>query len=86
VKKQMTRKGKTTGTAATTARPIKAARSASDRALAERMLERLRLGTDVRSRKVRRLKAAIKVRHYENALKLTVALERMTRAAKRLRA
>jgi predicted alpha-1,6-mannanase (GH76 family) len=50
------------------------------------MLERLRHGTDVRSRKVRRIKAAIRVRHYENALKLAVALERMTRAAKRLRA
>jgi hypothetical protein len=85
VKKQLTRKRKTTGTT-TTVRPIKAARSPSDRALAERMLERLRLGSDVRSRKVRRLKAAIKVRHYENALKLTVAIERMTRAAKRLRA
>jgi predicted alpha-1,6-mannanase (GH76 family) len=85
VKKQLTGKGKPTA-GATTARPIKIVRSPSDRALAERMLERLRHGTDVRSRKVRRIKAAIRVRHYENALKLAVALERMTRAAKRLRA
>lgn len=83
--KQKTRKAKPTGTAAT-ARPIKVGRSPSDRALAERMLQRLRGGADVRARKVRRIKAAIKVRHYENALKLAVALERMTRAAKRLRA
>lgn len=87
VKKQLTRKHKPTGTTgtATAARPIKAGRSPSDRALAERMLERLRLGTDVRARKVRRIKAAIKVRHYENPLKLAVAIERMARAAKRLR-
>ena len=49
------------------------------------MLEQLRTGADVRSRKVRRIKAAIKVRHYENALKLAVALDRMSGAAKRLR-
>jgi predicted alpha-1,6-mannanase (GH76 family) len=84
VKKPLTRKMPTR--AANAARPIKTARSPSERALAERMLERLRLGTDVRDRKVRRIKAAIKVRHYENSLKLAVALERMTRAAKRLRA
>jgi predicted alpha-1,6-mannanase (GH76 family) len=67
------------------ARPIKLARTATDRAVAQRMLDRLRGGADVRTRKVRRIKAAIKVRHYENALKLAVALERMARAAKRLR-
>jgi hypothetical protein len=67
------------------ARPIKVARTAADRALAERMLQYLRGGADVRARKVRRIKAAIKVRHYENALKLAVAIERMAGAAKRLR-
>ena len=68
------------------ARPITAAkRTAVERALAERMLQRLRGGADVRARKVRRIKAAIKVRHYENALKLDVALDRMAGAVKRLR-
>jgi hypothetical protein len=67
------------------ARPIKVLRTAAERALAERMLRQLRGGADVRARKVRRIKAAIKVRHYENALKLAVALERMAGAAKRLR-
>ena len=61
------------------------ARTAADRALAERMLLRLRGGADLRTRKVRRIRAAIKVRHYENALKLSVAIERMTGAAKRMR-
>ncbi|MGB7160514.1 MAG: hypothetical protein WBD40_20785, partial [Tepidisphaeraceae bacterium] len=60
-------------------------RPKADRALAERMLQRLRGGDDVRARKVRRIRAAIKVRSYENALKLAVAVERMAGAAKRLR-
>jgi hypothetical protein len=67
------------------ARPITPLRTPAERALAEQMLQRLRGGADVRARKVRRIKAAIKVRHYENALKLAVAVERMTGAAKRLR-
>ena len=66
-------------------RSAAASRTAADRALAERMLQRLRGGGDLRTRKVRRIRAAIKVRHYENALKLAVAIERMTGAAKRLR-
>jgi hypothetical protein len=82
------RKRSTSTTKATikkAARPITVVRTAADRALAERFLEQLRGGADVRKRKVRRIKAAIKVRHYENALKLAVAVERMTGAAKRLR-
>ena len=67
------------------ARPSRPARSEADRALAAAMLDRLRGGADVRGRKVRRIKAAIKVRHYENALKLSVAVERMAGAVKRLR-
>ena len=81
----MKRKRATKPVATGAARVAKPARSPSDRALAERMLERLRGGSDVRLRKVRRIKAAIKVRHYENPLKFAVAIERMTRAAKRLR-
>lgn len=41
------------------------------------MLAALRRGSDVRLRKVRRLKAAIKVRAYENNLKFQVAVERL---------
>ncbi len=59
------------------AAPTAVARTEADRALAERMLGQLRGGDDVRRRKVRRIKAAIKVRHYENALKLSVAIDRL---------
>lgn len=52
-------------------------RTAADRELALRMLEALMAGSDVRARKVRRLKAAIKVRAYENELKFQVAFDRM---------
>jgi hypothetical protein len=41
------------------------------------MLTALRDGTDLRRRKVRRLKAAIKVRAYENNLKFQVAFDRL---------
>jgi hypothetical protein len=41
------------------------------------MLAALRDGADFRKRKVRRLRAAIRVSRYENALKLQVALERL---------
>ena len=78
-------KNKTTKGTKRAKRPAVAARTAAERALAERMLQRLRGGGDLRTRKVRRIRAAIKVRHYENALKLSVAIERMTGAAKRLR-
>jgi hypothetical protein len=45
--------------------------------LAERMLDRARSGGDIRTAKVRRLKAAIRSRNYENELKLSVALDRL---------
>ena len=81
------RPAKSKKAATTRPRPITSAarRTAAERALAGQMLERLRGGADVRFRKVRRIRAAIKVRHYENALKLAVALDRMAGAAKRLR-
>lgn len=69
---------RSTRTIQETAPPLRAARTAAERALAENMLQRLRSGADVRARKVRRIKAAIKVRHYENALKLAVAVERLS--------
>ena len=53
------------------------ARTPADLSLARRMLAALRDGADLRKRKVRRLRAAIRVRRYENALKLQVALDRL---------
>lgn len=47
--------------------------------LVQIMLTHLRSGGDARLRKVRRLRAAIKVGCYENDLKLQVALDRMIR-------
>ena len=53
------------------------ARSEADRALAKRLLSDARSGKDVRAAKVRRVRAAIKARTYENDLKLAVALDRL---------
>jgi hypothetical protein len=47
--------------------------------LIQTMLAHLRAGGDARLRKVRRLRAAIKVGAYENNLKLQIALDRMIR-------
>ena len=55
----------------------KVKRTRAEKTLATKMLRRLREGDDVRSRKARRLRAAIKVNRYENDLKLQIALERM---------
>jgi hypothetical protein len=52
-------------------------RSSADRALAERLLSDAKAGRDVRRGKVRRVRAAIEARSYENDLKLEVALERL---------
>jgi len=41
------------------------------------MLKRMRAGLDRRTRKVRRLRAAIRVGVYENDLKLHIAMDRM---------
>ena len=43
----------------------------------ERILAKLRAGGDLRTRKVRRLKAAVRCGRYENDLKLSIAAERM---------
>ena len=51
--------------------------SDADRAAAAHLLEALRGGQDVRRRKVRRLRAAVRVRAYENSLKFQIALERL---------
>jgi hypothetical protein len=60
----------------------RAGRSRADVALAERLMAAARTGADVRTRKVRRLRAAIKVRAYENDLKLAVAVANMLAAVR----
>ena len=48
-----------------------------DSMLLGRLLAALRCGADLRGRKVRRLRAAIRARRYENRLKLEVAADRL---------
>ena len=48
-----------------------------EQALVEELLAALRAGADVRDRKVRRLRAAIRTQAYENHLKLEVACDRL---------
>ena len=52
-------------------------RSRADKAVAKKMLDRLRTGADSRTRKVRRLGAAIRAGRYENPFKLHIALDRV---------
>jgi hypothetical protein len=52
-------------------------RSEADRDLAKRLLSDAKAGRDVRAPKVRRVRAAIEAKSYENQLKLAVALERL---------
>jgi hypothetical protein len=52
-------------------------RTESEEAVARRMMELLRAGADVRARKVRRLRAAVRVKAYENQLKLSIAVDRL---------
>jgi len=52
-------------------------RTKADRALAERMLALLKSGADVRKKRVRRVRARIRDRSYENRLKLEIAVDRL---------
>ena len=56
---------------------MKPKRTKAEREAAERMLEMLRAGKDVRARKVRKIRAAIKVKRYENPMKVAIALEKL---------
>jgi hypothetical protein len=47
------------------------------RVLIRRLLGLLSTGSDVRRRKVRRLRAAVRASRYENDLKLSIAVDRM---------
>jgi hypothetical protein len=42
-----------------------------------RLLLLLKAGGDLRARKVRRIRAAVRAHHYDNDLKLSIALDRM---------
>jgi hypothetical protein len=57
--------------------PARQRRPRDELVLVERLLAAARRGADVRARKVRRLRAAIKVKVYENDLKLAVAVENL---------
>jgi hypothetical protein len=57
--------------------PAPKRRTRNDRAYAQQLLTRLKEGEDVRKRKARRVRAAIKVGVYENELKFKIALERL---------
>ena len=57
--------------------PRRKRRSKADRALATHLADLLRQGADLRVRKARRTRTAIRVRSYENDLKLQVAIERL---------
>jgi hypothetical protein len=52
-------------------------RSKADCELVQRLLAAAKSGADVRTAKVRRVKAAIEDRAYENDLKLEIALQRL---------
>jgi hypothetical protein len=42
-----------------------------------RLLEKLQTGGDVRARKIRRLRAAVRAERYENEFKLSIAVDKM---------
>jgi len=54
-------------------------RSAREKAHAKSLLTKLRSGQDVRARKARRLRGAVRADRYENDLKLTIAIDRLLR-------
>ena len=59
--------------------PSRRARSAQEQTAAAELLKTLRRGGDLRSRKARRLRGAVRADRYENDLKLTIALEKLLR-------
>ena len=60
-------------------RPTTPARklSRADLALAKKLMGQIRDGKDIRARKARKLRAAIRANRYENNLKLQIALDRL---------
>ena len=60
-------------------RSAKTRRSAADRKEAKHLLRLLKAGGDTRVRKVKHVRAKVRVRSYENDLKLSIAMDRMIR-------
>jgi hypothetical protein len=58
-------------------RPTRRRRSRQEREIHGQMLQKLRAGQDVRATKVRKIRAAIASRTYENPLKLAVCVDRL---------
>jgi len=54
-------------------------RSRADRTTVKRLMSLLKTGADTRTKKVKRIRASVRTRSYENELKLSIALERMSR-------
>ena len=52
-------------------------RARGERALATVLLEKIRAGDDVRLRKTRRIRGAVRAHRYESDLKLLIALEKL---------
>jgi hypothetical protein len=52
-------------------------RSRSEQAVAKRLLGSLRNGDDLRTRKARRLRGAVRAGRYENELKLAIAMQKL---------
>ncbi len=61
------------------AEPARSARSRTDRSLVKRLLTVLKTGGDTRVTKVKRVRQSVRTKTYENDLKLSIALDRMTR-------
>ncbi len=59
--------------------PAKLVRPAGEVAAAERMLSLLRAGSDARGDKIDRVGHSVRARTYENDLKLSIAVDRLTR-------
>jgi len=61
----------------TSANPTSKRRRKPGRVTLRRLLALLTAGSDVRRRKVRRLRGAVRAKRYENDLKLSIAVDRM---------
>ena len=54
-------------------------RSPHEQSAAAGLLQKLRAGQDLRARKTRRLRGAVRAERYENDLKLAIALDKLMR-------
>jgi hypothetical protein len=57
----------------------KSKRSRADRAVAAQFMSLLKAGADTRVKKVKRIRQSVRTRSYENDLKLSIAMDRLTR-------